>query len=197
MKVERFFAVGITGGIASGKSIASNYLADRYKVYDADQLVHQLYRTDMELIDSIGRVFGPLVIKNGQVNREKLREIIFSDRRLLPDLNSLVHPIVGKHILDAIEKHRLEKTRGLFVIPLLCENNWNEKLDGSLLITCAVEVQVQRLLKRNKFTREQAMIIITSQMPLEKKEKLCTWVIKNETSPKELFSRLAEWEHIL
>ena len=197
MKVERFFAVGITGGIASGKSMASNYLADRYKVYDADQLVHQLYRTDMELIDSIGRVFGPLVIKNGQVNREKLREIIFSDRRLLPDLNSLVHPIVGKHILDAIEKHRLEKTRGLFVIPLLCENNWNEKLDGSLLITCAVEVQVQRLLKRNKFTREQAMIIITSQMPLEKKEKLCTWVIKNETSPKELFSRLAEWEHIL
>ena len=197
MKVERFFAVGITGGIASGKSIASNYLADRYKVYDADQLVHQLYRTDMELIDSIGRVFGPLVIKNGQVNREKLREIIFSDRRLLPDLNSLVHPIVGKHILDAIEKHRLEKTRGLFVIPLLCENNWNEKLDGSLLITCAIEVQVQRLLKRNKFTREQAMIIITSQMPLEKKEKLCTWVIKNETSPKELFSRLAEWEHIL
>ena len=160
MKVERFFAVGITGGIASGKSIASNYLADRYKVYDADQLVHQLYRTDMELIDSIGRVFGPLVIRNGQVNREKLREIIFRDRRLLQDLNSLVHPIVGKHISDAIEKHRLEKTRGLFVIPLLCENNWNQKLDGSLLITCAVEVQVQRLLKRNKFTREQAMIII-------------------------------------
>ena len=197
MKVERFFAVGITGGIASGKSIASDYLADRYKVYDADQLVHQLYRTDMELIDSIGRVFGPLVIKNGQVNRDKLREIIFHDRRLLSDLNSLVHPIVGKHILDAIEKHRLEKTRGIFVIPLLCENNWNQKLDGSLLITCAVEVQVQRLLKRNKFTREQAMIIITSQMPLEKKEKLCTWVIKNETSPEELFARLAEWEHIL
>ncbi len=197
MKVERFFAVGITGGIASGKSIASDYLADRYKVYDADQMVHQLYRTDMELIDSIGRVFGPLVIRNGQVDREKLREIIFRDRRLLPDLNSLVHPIVGKHILDAIEKHRLEKTRGLFVIPLLCENNWNQKLDGSLLITCAVEVQVQRLLKRNKFTREQAMIIITSQMPLEKKEKLCTWVIKNEASPEELFARLDEWEHIL
>tara|TARA_Y100000589_G_scaffold122373_1_gene116746 strand:+ start:771 stop:1364 length:594 start_codon:yes stop_codon:yes gene_type:complete len=197
LKVERFFAVGITGGIASGKSIASDYLADRYKVYDADQMVHQLYRTDMELIDSIGRVFGPLVIRNGQVDREKLREIIFRDRRLLPDLNSLVHPIVGKHILDAIEKHRLEKTRGLFVIPLLCENNWNQKLDGSLLITCAVEVQVQRLLKRNKFTREQAMIIITSQMPLEKKEKLCTWVIKNEASPEELFARLDEWEHIL
>ena len=118
--------MGVTGGIASGKSLATKYLSSRYEIYDADQIVHDLYCTDMELIDSIGRIFGSHVIENGQVNRPKLREIVFNDRRLLPDLNALVHPLVGKSILNSIRKHREEKTRGIFDIPLLCENNWNQ-----------------------------------------------------------------------
>tara|TARA_Y100000589_G_C27168823_1_gene635772 strand:+ start:82 stop:675 length:594 start_codon:yes stop_codon:yes gene_type:complete len=197
LKVERFFAVGITGGIASGKSLASDYLADRHAIYDADKIVHELYQTDMELIDSIGRTFGSFVIKNGQVNREILREIIFRDRKLLTDLNSLVHPVVGKYLLKTIDRHRMEKTRGIFVIPLLCENNWNNKLDGSLLISCEVELQVQRLISRDKFTREQAMILIDSQMSLEQKRRLCTWVLKNDTTIQEFYERIVGWEQSL
>lgn len=197
MRVERFYALGLTGGIASGKSLASKYLSDRYAIYDADQIVHDLYRTDMELIDTIGRIFGPNVIKNGQVDRNKLREIVFSDRRLLHDLNSLVHPIVGKVIVDTIRKHRDTRTRGIFVIPLLCENGWNKKLDGSLLISCSVEKQIQRLYKRDGFSRDRAISIIKSQMPLEQKMKLCTWVIKNDDEPQDFFDRLNEWEDSL
>ena len=197
MRVERFYALGLTGGIASGKSLASKYLSDRYAIYDADQIVHDLYRTDMELIDTIGRIFGPNVIKNGQVDRNKLREIVFSDRRLLHDLNSLVHPIVGKVIVDAIQKHRDTRTRGIFVIPLLCENGWNKELDGSLLISCSVEKQIQRLYKRDGFSRDRAISIINSQMPLEQKMKLCTWVIKNDNEPQDFFDRLNEWEDSL
>mgnify|MGYP001313871246 CR=1 FL=1 len=197
MRVERFYALGLTGGIASGKSLASKYLSDRYAIYDADQIVHDLYRTDMELIDTIGRIFGPNVIKNGQVDRNRLREIVFSDRRLLHDLNSLVHPIVGKVIVDAIRKHRDTRTRGIFVIPLLCENGWNKKLDGSLLISCSVEKQIQRLYKRDGFSRDRAISIIKSQMPLEQKMKLCTWVIKNDDEPQDFFDRLNEWEDSL
>ncbi len=197
MRVERFYALGLTGGIASGKSLASKYLSDRYAIYDADQIVHDLYRTDMELIDTIGRIFGPNVIKNGQVDRNKLREIVFSDRRLLHDLNSLVHPIVGKVIVDAIRKHRDTRTRGIFVIPLLCENGWNKKLDGSLLISCSVEKQIQRLYKRDGFSRDRAISIINSQMPLEQKMKLCTWVIKNDDELQDFFDRLNEWEDSL
>ena len=197
MKVERFYAVGLTGGIASGKSLASGHLADRYEIYDADEIVHHLYRTDMELIDSIGRVFGSHVIRNGEVDRSKLREIVFNDRRLLPDLNSLVHPVVGKFILDGIQKHRHRKTRGIFVIPLLCENGWNSKLDGSLLISCSVEIQIQRLLKRDGYTKEHAIRMIDSQMPLEQKMKLCTWVVENECIPEALYEQLNTWEESL
>ena len=193
MLVDRFHAVGLTGGIASGKSLASNYLADRYEIYDADQIVHDLYRNDMELIDSIGRVFGHHVIRNGEVNRDKLRQIVFNDRRLLSDLNALVHPVVGKFILDGIQKHRNEKTRGIFVIPLLCENSWNSKLDGTLLISCSIETQIRRLLDRDGHSRAQASRIIESQMPLEQKMKLCTWVIKNEGLPEALYDQLNQW----
>ena len=194
MRVERFYALGLTGGIASGKSLASKYLSDRYAIYDADQIVHDLYRTDMELIDTIGRIFGPQVINNGQVDRNKLREIVFDDRRLLPDLNAIVHPVVGKFILDGIQKHRDTKTRGIFVIPSLCENSWNSKLDGSLLISCSIETQIQRLLKRDSYTRAQATRIIESQMSLEQKTKLCTWVIENEGVPEALYNKLQKWE---
>ena len=197
MRVKRFFAVGITGGIASGKSLATEYFANRYEIYDADQIVHDLYRTDMELIDSIGRIFGSQVIENGQVNRSKLRDIVFNDRRLLPDLNSLVHPLVGKSILDSIRKHCEEKTRGIFVIPLLFENNWNQKLDGSLLIACTMERQIDRLLSRDGCSREQAIRIINSQMPLSQKMKLCTWIVENNSVPEKFIDQLKQWENSL
>lgn len=197
MKVERFYAVGLTGGIASGKSLASRYLADRYAIYDADQIVHHLYRTDMELIDSIARVFGSHIVCNGEVNRNKLREIVFNDRRLLQDLNSLVHPVVGKFILNLIQSHRDNKTRGIFVIPLLCENGWNSKLDGSLLISCSIETQIQRLLTRDGYSRLQATRIIDSQMPLGQKMELCTWILENEGVPEVLYDQLQKWEDSL
>lgn len=194
MKVGQFFAIGLTGGIASGKTLASAYLSHNYPVHDADLIVHELYRTNSELIEAIGVRFGSGIVENGQVRRDKLRELVFNNRDLLQELSGLVHPLVRIELLSLIDQCRAKRRRSIFVIPLLCENGWAKQLDGTLLISCEADVQLKRLMERDKCTLEEARKIISTQMSANERRQFCDWIIENNKSPEDLITALRLWE---
>ena len=134
------FAVGLTGGIASGKSLADAYLSAYFDIVDADLLVHRIYAEDKALIRAIENAFGPDCIRDAVVYRPALKNKVFADPEKLRLLNQIVHPVVGKLLREAIEHARKNEVYTLIVIPLLFENNWDQKLDHVLLVGCHPEI---------------------------------------------------------
>ena len=197
MKSEQFLAIGLTGGIASGKTLASQHLAKKYPVYDADLLVHELYKNDLQLISKIGDLFGRDVIDNGEIRRDRLRKLVFNDTGKLTALNKLVHPAVTHKLLRLIGHSRDRQEPSIFVIPLLCENGWTEKLDGTLLVACDPEIQIKRLLRRDQCSMSEAENIISAQMTVEEKSRYCNWMIENNGSREDFLESLDHWEEQL
>ena len=150
------FAIGLTGGISSGKSVAGEYLRRYFKVMDADALVHDLYQSDSSLIADIAHEFGENCVRNGRVDRKTLGNLVFKNPRSLDRLNSIVHPIVGKRLTDEIERARSEKEITVFLIPLLFEHHWQEKLDSVVLVGCSPATQLARILSRDQRSEEEA-----------------------------------------
>jgi len=187
------FAVGLTGGIASGKSIASTYLKSHFSIIDADLIVHQIYEEDQKLMGAIAREFGKDCIRDSKIYRPALRDKVFSNPDRLRLLNSMVHPIVGERLKESITYARNHSSYHLFVIPLLFENQWEKELDYTLLIGCTREIQVRRIMERNGFSKERALEILATQMSEESKRELCNAVVMNDRDLHWLHSQLENW----
>lgn len=172
--------IGITGGIASGKSTISKILIGRhYKLIDCDQISREL-TNEQEVIDVIRNTFGPEVITNGAVNRQKLGELIFGDKGKKQALEEIIHPRVIKKVQEEIKKANEEL---IFVdCPLLFEAKLEYLFDKIIVVYVDRENQIKRLMQRDNINYDFAIKKISSQMDLSKKKELADFVIDNNKS---------------
>ncbi|WP_455450501.1 dephospho-CoA kinase [Streptococcus salivarius] len=176
--------IGLTGGIASGKSTVVEMIKDAsYKVIDADQLVHDLQaqggRLYLALLDWLGE---EILLPNGELNRSKLGQLIFSNEEMRHQSAEIQGTIIREEL--AVQRDYLAKKEDIFFmdIPLLIENGYQDWFDQIWLVAVSPEVQRQRLMKRNHLSPEEADLRIASQMSLEEKVPYASLIIDNNGS---------------
>jgi len=190
MKQSR--VIGLTGGIASGKSTVSNYLKGKnIPVVDADVISREVVLPGSEGLNLITESFGSDILIEGQLNRAALRDIIFKDDAKRLKLNSILHPIIHDEILKQIKIHQdNNETIIIFDAPLLLENNLKYMVDELWLVSTTKENQLKRLLTRDNITKETAISIVSKQMSLKDKEVLSDVIFYNNTTIESLLNQV-------
>ncbi|KAL3124375.1 hypothetical protein niasHT_000799 [Heterodera trifolii] len=158
------YVIGLTGGIASGKTHIATFLAEKgCEVIECDTLVHQLYKNNMELREKLSKVFGDEIVKNGDIDRDKLATIVFGDKQKLETLNALVWPMV-----EASAKERIRKSKRKIAVidaALLLEAGWDEIVDQVWTVFVPHREAIERVCERDKVTPEKAQERIANQLP--------------------------------
>ena len=177
----RVFRVGLTGGIASGKSTAAGFFATLgVPILDSDQIAREVVEPGQPPLERLVERFGPSILTaDGHLDRPALREIVFSDPKARADLEALTHPAIG-----AAMEARSAAAGGpyqMLVIPLLVEKNLSSHVDRVLVIDCDETLQLSRLRRRDGTSREQAEAILKAQAPRAARLKTADDVINNDT----------------
>lgn len=186
--------IGLTGGIATGKSTVSDYLARQHQipVLDADIYARQAVEPGSPALAAIVDRYGSdLLDQNGQLNRSRLGEIVFNQPDEKTWLEQQIHPVVRQCFQAAMADLALAPVV-VQVIPLLFEANLTNQVSEIWVVTCSQDRQLQRLMDRNHLTREQAIARIQSQMPLAEKANRADVVIDNDADLPTLFCRVDE-----
>ena len=169
--------LGITGGIASGKSAVAAMLRELgFRVIDADALGHQVIEPGTRAYDEIVREFGAGVVGvDGRIDRGKLGALVFADRAKLERLNSIVHPRVEEEMVRLFAEWEKSgvKDAAFVEAALLVEAGYQKNLDGLVVAWCKPEQQIERLLARG-LSEAEARRRIAAQMPAEEKLKFAT-----------------------
>ncbi|EYE89213.1 dephospho-CoA kinase [Fervidicella metallireducens AeB] len=175
--------IGLTGGIASGKSTISNILKTEFHIdiIDADLIAREIVKKGSDILDKIAEEFGNEVINSdGSLNRKKLGEIVFSDEYSLNKLNKITHPVIEKHIKYEIDlKDKSGKKLCVVDAALLIEAGFYKLVDYVVLVCVNKETQLKRLMQRDKISEKEAFKRINSQMPLSDKVKYADFIIDN------------------
>lgn len=178
--------VGLTGGIASGKSTVSRFFKELgLEVLDADKVVKEVSQKK-DTVDRIAEVFGKDILdKEGNLIREKLREKAFEDKKLLKKLNGIIHPQVIEIFVEK-KRETPEESIVIFDIPLLYEAEMENLCDKIIVVYVERELQIKRVIERDSNSRELAEKIIDAQMVLEEKAKRADIVINNNSTLEDL-----------
>jgi dephospho-CoA kinase len=192
--------IGLTGGIASGKSLISNFFEEKNViVLDADKIYKNLLKTNKILYNEIKKEFN-----FKELDLQQLANIVFNDETKLNRLNKITHPFVIRSFTEQLKK--LARTEKLIVldIPLLFEAKMEDFCDEVICVYVDEEIQKQRLVERNKLSEEEALNRIKSQMPLSEKCKLSDYVIDNSQDIKyayeqfeQIFQKIKESIHVI
>ena len=181
------FAVGLTGGIASGKTTISNLFARRgVPVIDTDVISRGLLEPGEQAYDQVRAHFGDEVVDaDGRIRRARLREIVFGNRRQKAWLETMLHPLIYQRSLDTIRRHRGDDYV-LVVIPLLFETNFQSLVDRILVVDCPAEVQIERLIARDGIDADLARKMIAQQLPNDERIARAHDVIDNRRDDADL-----------
>ena len=175
--------IGLTGGIASGKSTVTSYLREKgYPVIDADQVVHDLQAPGGELYQALVEHFGrEVLLDTGDLNRLALAQRIFSSQKEITWSNQVQGDIIRKAL--ARERDRLAATEDIFFmdIPLLIEQGYLDWFDQVWLVYVTEDTQLERLMERNALIEVQARDRLAAQMPLDEKKAFVDLVIDNNS----------------
>lgn len=173
--------IGITGGIASGKSTVTDYLRKRgYSVIDADQVVHQLQEKGGKLYQVLVAEFGTSILaKNGELDRKQLARLVFEQAGVRERLSQLQNQVIRQTLLAKRDQLAQEEEVLFMDIPLLFELGYEEEVSEVWLLVLAPELQLERLMERNQLDQEAAKQRIAVQMPLEEKKKRTPYQIEN------------------
>ena len=184
--------IGLTGGIASGKSTVTSYLREKgYPVIDADQVVHDLQAPGGELYQALVEHFGrEVLLDTGDLNRPALAQRIFSSQKEIAWSNQVQGDMIRKAL--ARERDRLAKTEDLFFmdIPLLIEQGYLDWFDQVWLVYVKEDTQLQRLIERNVLTEVQARDRLVAQMPLDEKKAVVDLVLDNNSTRDRLYQQI-------
>lgn len=182
--------IGLTGGIASGKSTVSKILKELgAKIVDADVKAKEVFQRE-DVTEEIKNIFGNGVIgKNGELDRGKIKEIVFSNKEKLKKLNQLIHPKVEEE-LKKIKENANKNDIIIFDIPLLFETGMNKYCDKIMLVFVNRETQIKRMIERDNISEELAIKIINSQMSLEEKLKKSEIHIENNGTMENLREKI-------
>ena len=184
--------IGITGGIASGKSTVTNFLRQKgFEVVDADALVHQLQKPGGRLYQILVEHFGEKVLlEDGELNRPLLASLIFSN----PEEQEWSKRTQGEIIREELAalRNQFAQTEALFFmdIPLLFEQNYASWFDETWLVYVRRDTQQDRLMNRDQLSQESAKTRLASQWPLEEKKRFASHILDNNGSREQLLSQV-------
>ena len=186
--------IGITGGIASGKSTVTTYLRQQgFQVVDADAVVHQLQKPGGRLYQVLVQHFGQeILLKNGELNRPLLASLIFSNPEEREWSKSTQGEIIREEL--AALRDRLSQTEAIFFmdIPLLFEQGYANWFDETWLIYVDRDIQLERLMKRDQLSKEVAESRLATQWTLKEKKKLASRILDNNGSHDQLVSQVVK-----
>jgi len=178
--------IGLTGGIASGKSTVCGMLQENgCHIVDADEVAHELILKGQPCYDLVVHAFGVAILDGaGEIDRKKLGDMVFESQAQLETLNKIVHPHVIRQILTKLDIMEAKHPRGPVVVDasLMIESGFYKSFNGLIVVTCALARQMERLISRNGFSEAQAQRRISVQMPLEQKLRFADYIIDNSGS---------------
>jgi len=172
-------AVVLTGGIATGKStVASLFKLHGFLTIDADKIAHKLLDLHYKEIEQL---FGKEYIENQKVLRKKLGNLIFKDESQKKRLEEFIHPLIKQEIIKEAAIFEKQQKPYLIDIPLFFETQ-NYDIQKSIVVYTPKEIQIQRLMKRDNCSFDEALLRINNQMDIEKKKTLATYIIDNSSN---------------
>lgn len=175
--------LGLTGGIGSGKSTVARLLHARgATVIDADAIARACTQSGGQAMDAVASVFGAdFVAADGSLDRQRMRDHVFAHPQARAQLEAIVHPLVGQEIARQAAASKARCT--VFDVPLLVESpRWRPQLDWVLVVDCARETQIRRVLDRNGWERTTIEAIVDSQSPRERRLAAADTVIFNDVN---------------
>ncbi|MDB5775887.1 MAG: dephospho-CoA kinase [Herbaspirillum sp.] len=174
-------AIGLTGGIGSGKTTVADLFAARgAAIVDTDLIAHRLSAPDGIAIDALRQTFGErFITAQGALDRDRMRELVFADSGARKRLEAILHPLIRS------ETERIASlSKGpylMFVVPLLVESaRWKQRTDRILVVDCSIDTQISRVMRRNQLSVEQVKAIIAAQSSREERLQAADDVIEND-----------------
>ncbi|MDP8962702.1 MAG: dephospho-CoA kinase [Cyanobacteriota bacterium] len=183
--------IGLTGGIGTGKTTVSNYLASRYQlpVLDADIYAREAVQLGSPILSEIIKRYGSSVqLPDGTLNRKRLGEIIFSNPSERQWLEQQIHPYVRDRLLAELDP--LTDPTVVLVVPLLFEAGMTDLVTEIWVVSCSPEQQLKRMIERDSLSVEQALFRINSQLSLPEKVARADVVLDNSSTPKDIFQQV-------
>jgi dephospho-CoA kinase len=181
--------IGLTGGIASGKSLVSNFLRQLGAVIiDADQVAREVVRPGQPVLHQIAQVFGSeLVRSEGSLDRHALGKLVFADAEKLERLNQMLHPLIIETIKQRLDHHLRIRPQAVVVVvaPLLYEVGLDKIVDQVWVVNVDLATQLRRLMARDNLSVAEARRRISSQWPLTEKARRADRVINNQGTPEQ------------
>lgn len=193
--------IGLSGGIACGKSSVANILRSKgIPVVDADQVARDIVKPGTAALSELVQEFGKDILKSsGYLNRKKLGSIVMNDPEKRASLNSITHPKIRNSIFSTLQEwHKEGQQAGVVEAALMVETKSYTLYDALIIVTCAPGVQIKRLMNREGFDQQTAQTWINSQLPLSEKEKVADVVIDN-SADKETLKKLVHdaWNKLI
>lgn len=183
--------IGLTGGIGTGKTTVSRYLADTYQipVLDADIYAREAVQVGSPVLDEIVKRYDRTIqLPDGNLNRQLLGEIIFNNPQERRWLEGKIHPYVRDRFQSELKQ--LEADTVLLVVPLLFEANMTDLVTEIWVVRCCLQEQLRRLIERDRLSEQQAMARINSQLPVEKKVAAADVVLDNSSTLDSLLKQI-------
>ena len=180
------FAVGLTGGIGSGKTtVADLFAAHGVPIVDTDLIAHRITAPHGVAMPSIAQEFGrDFIAADGSLDRAKMRALVFSDNTAKSRLEAITHPLIRAE--TERERNGAKGPYLIVVVPLLVESgNWKTRVNRVLVVDCSVDMQIARVMRRNAFTREEVVAIVGRQATRDARLAAADDVIVNEDAPLE------------
>ena len=177
------YAIALTGSIATGKSTVASLLAlNGMRIIDADTISHEILEANASWVSE---TFGAEYLRLGKVDRSKLGEYIFSYSEAKKTLEEFLHPKIRAEILKRSERQDSLKFPYLIDIPLFFESK-NYDIEDNVVVYTPKELQLERFMKRNGYSKEESLKRIATQFPIDEKRDRATWVIDNSQNLKHL-----------
>jgi dephospho-CoA kinase len=190
------FAVGLTGGIGSGKTTVADLFAARgVPIVDTDLIAHRITAPNGAAMPLIAKEFGAaFVTADGALDRAKMRALVFSDNTAKARLEAITHPLIRAE--TDRERNAATGPYLIIVVPLLVESGtWKARVDRVLAVDCSVDTQIERVMRRNAFAREQVLAIIDKQATREARLAAADDVIVNDGASLEALATQVERLH--
>lgn len=193
MRQDQMRIIGLTGGIATGKSTVARFFSERgIIVIDADALSREAVLPGTPALQRIIEAFGSeILLPDGSLDRKALGAVVFADAQKRRVLEEILHPAIKLLADDKIRQAGQAGSRlVVYMAPLLIEAGVSDRVDEIWVVSTTEEVQLERLMARDKLSREEAKRVIDSQMPLTEKKRFGRVVIDNSGTPEQTFRLL-------
>ncbi|UXC62884.1 dephospho-CoA kinase [Ligilactobacillus agilis] len=190
------YILGLTGGIASGKSTVSAYLAQNGAlIIDADLIARQVVAKRSSGLKQIVAKFGEEILTaSGELDRKKLGKLVFSNKELLKNLTDITGPLIRAEILREIEAAKKAQVKLVVLdIPLLFETGYQTLCDKVMVVTIPSKLQLERVMKRDNLSAAEAHKRIANQLPASKRNELADVLIDNSKSVAETYQQVLKW----